>query len=207
MRRRWFPLVGGVAAAGVAVLSARGRGKQLDRSLYRALNGTGGPVRDLFFKAITELGSIWASSAAASVMAARKRHREGMDALGAAVAMWALGQGLKRVVGRPRPYLALDDYRLLIAKPKGTTWPSSHPAVLLAFATVASRDLDVSPPAKAGLLATAAVVGISRVYLGVHFPADVAGGLLLGRAVADMWSAVVSPKLIGQLPSVASPLQ
>src|SRR4029453_13221332 len=44
------------------------------------------------------------------------------------------GQGLKRVFGRPRPYDAgLDEVHLRIERPNGTSWPSSHPAVLLSF--------------------------------------------------------------------------
>jgi undecaprenyl-diphosphatase len=42
----------------------------------------------------------------------------------------------------------------------------------------------------------AGAVGVSRVYLGVHYPADVAGGLLLGRAVADAWTSSVSPRVL-----------
>ena len=66
----------------------------------------------------------------------------------------------------------------------GTSWPSSHPAVLLAFVTVASRQLGAGPPARTALDLLAAVVAVSRVYVGVHYPSDVAAGLLLGRGVA-----------------------
>ena len=207
MSRRWFPLVGGAAAAAVALISARGRGQAQDRRLYRLINANGSRNADSLFKGVTEFGSIWASGGAAVVVAVRGRRREAIDAFGAALAMWGLGQALKRFVGRPRPYAALEDFRLLIEKPRGTTWPSSHPAVFLAFTTVASRDLDLPVAGRTAVLCFAGVVGLSRVYLGVHYPADVAGGLLLGRAVADIWSAAVSPAVLGRLPHVAAPVQ
>ncbi|MGH2738414.1 MAG: phosphatase PAP2 family protein [Actinomycetota bacterium] len=43
----------------------------------------------------------------------------------------------------------------------------------------------------------AGAVGASRVSLGVHYPADVMGGLLLGRAVAEAWSRTVSLRVLG----------
>ncbi|MDQ3991589.1 MAG: phosphatase PAP2 family protein [Actinomycetota bacterium] len=42
----------------------------------------------------------------------------------------------------------------------------------------------------------AGLVAASRVYLGVHYPADVVGGLLVGRSIADAWSATVSPRVL-----------
>jgi membrane-associated phospholipid phosphatase len=207
VRRRWFPALAGVAALGIAVVTARGRGQRLDRKVYRALNGTGGPLADAFFASVTEFGSIWASAGAAAAVARSGRRREAVDAMGAAGAMWVLGQILKRIVLRPRPYAALEQFRLLIRKPRGTTWPSSHPAVLLAFVSVAARNLGARDPVKSGVLALAGLVGLSRVYLGVHYPADVAGGLLLGRGVADLWSAVISPHVLGRLPDVSAPVQ
>lgn len=207
MKRRWFPAVAALGALGVAVMTARGRGQEVDRRLYRLVNRARGPFPDALFKGVTEFGSIWASGGAAVTLAARARRREALDAFGAALTMWWLGQVLKKVIGRPRPYAALQDFRLLIARPRGTTWPSSHPAVVLAFVTVAARDLDLAAPVKAGLVVLPVLVAVSRVYLGVHFPADVAGGLLLGRAVGDSWSSLISPRVLGRLPSIGAPVE
>ena len=205
VRSRWIPAVAGVGALAVSVLSARGRGQALDRRLYRAVNRGGGALADTFFRSVTELGSLWASVGGTVALTGARRRREALDAMGAALAMWLLGQGLKRLWRRPRPYRALEEVRLLIAEPSGTTWPSSHPAVLLAFVTVAARDLDASPTVRAAVAALAGSVGLSRIYLGVHYPADVLGGLLLGRGVADLWTAMASPRILGRLPTVTVP--
>jgi undecaprenyl-diphosphatase len=194
--RPWMPIALGASAVAVAALTAAGPGKKLDTGVYRLGNANHGAWADAIFKSITELGSITASAAAAAVLARLGRRREGMQALGAATAMWALGQIAKKALLRPRPYHALGDIRLLVHEPKGTSWPSSHPAVLLAFVTVAGRGLGLSPGARAGLAALAGAVGVSRVYVGVHYPADVVGGLLLGKGVADLWSLLSPSRLM-----------
>ena len=188
----------GLLALGLAFVTIRGRGRRADDRLFARLNsGVQTPALDRLFRGVTELGSLWASIAAAAAIAASGRRREATDALGAAVATWLAGQGLKRVFNRLRPYeVEGHEHRLLIARPSGASWPSSHPAVLLSFVTVAGRDLGLAPAARVGLTCLAAAVGVSRVYLGVHYPADVAGGLLLGRAVADTWSGSVSPRVV-----------
>jgi membrane-associated phospholipid phosphatase len=169
------------------------------------VNANGSATGDRFFTSITELGSIWASAGAAAVLGAGGRRREALDALGAAGAMWLLGQGLKRLFVRPRPYDALPGVRLLIHRPSGTSWPSSHPAVLVAFVTVACRDLGVSSGVRTALAGLAGAVGVSRISLGVHYPGDVAGGFLLGRSVAAAWTALVSPLVLGRASSETPP--
>jgi undecaprenyl-diphosphatase len=197
-RRRAAALA--LVALALAVATVEGRGRFLDDRLFGwANNRSRHPALDAFLRAVTELGSVWASAAAAAALATGGRRRAAGDALGAAGAMWLVGQGLKRVFRRVRPYDARlpGPPRLLIGKPRGASWPSSHPAVLLAFVTVAGRDLDLTTGARRALVGLAGLIGASRVYLGVHYPADVAGGLLLGRALADVWSRTVSPRVLG----------
>lgn len=186
-------LAGAAVAAGVFV--SGGSGRRADAEAFRALNLDRGPTADSLSTGITELGSIWASIGAAAVLAAGGRRRAAAKGLGAASVAWLAGQGLKRVFLRPRPYETDRDggdgeagVRLLIGPPHSASWPSSHPAVLLAFVTVAGRELGLSRPARAALTGLAAAVGVSRTHVGVHYPGDVVGGLLLGRAVADAWS-------------------
>src|SRR6185503_10510101 len=175
----------GSAALAVGAWSSSGPGRERDLEAFREGNRDRGPGADRFFRGVTELGSIWASVVAAALKTKTGHRRAAGRGLAAASITWVAGQGLKRVFGRPRPYDAgLDGMHLRIERPNGTSWPSSHPAVLLSFLTVTSRDLGAGAVARAALDGLAATIGTSRVYVGAHFPSDVAGGILLGKSVA-----------------------
>jgi len=176
----------GGAALAIGVAASGGPGRDADERAFRAVNGAADPRLDRTAGAITELGSIWASIGAAAVLALAGHRRAAGRGIVAAGSAWLLGQGLKRVFERPRPYEAdAEGTRLLIGTPRASSWPSSHPAVLLAFVEAAGRDAGLRPAARVALTGLAGAVGVSRVVVGVHYPADVAGGLLLGRAVAE----------------------
>ena len=89
----------------------------------------------------------------------------------------ALVDGLKEWIGRPRPNLGVDWL------PQSLAYPSGHSAnSMAAFLATA---LIVAPPAHRGPLAAGAitlsiVVGLSRIFLGVHWPTDVIGGWTIG---------------------------
>jgi membrane-associated phospholipid phosphatase len=182
------------AAVAVGAWTSSGRGRDLDGEAFRALNRHRGAGADAFFTGVTELGSILASAGAATVLAVSGRPRAAVKAFAAAGTAWLVGQGLKKVFLRPRPYTSDPDRtRLMIGAPRATSWPSSHPAVFIAFATAAGRELGVGAPTRAALGALGLAVGASRTYVGVHYPADVVGGILVGRAVGELFAEPNAP--------------
>jgi membrane-associated phospholipid phosphatase len=180
-------LFAGACAVGVAVTN-HPEIAEADRDLFDAVNEGHGPEADRVFVTVTELGSLYASGAAAGTLVALGRGRTAVRAFGATCATWLVLQGMKKLVDRPRPLDAdPDGTRQLIARPNGMSWPSSHPAVLTTFTRVAARDLELGLAGRGALSALDATVATSRVYLGVHYPSDVISGLLIGRAVARLW--------------------
>jgi undecaprenyl-diphosphatase len=193
LRRAFGRITWGAAlAAGGAVIGhvalRTEDGRELDENLFKAVNAEHGEMPDRFFAGVTELGSMYAAAAAAAALALSGRRREGARALAGAGATWLLLQGVKRLVDRPRPFHANPEgTRRMIAEPHGTSWPSSHPAVLTTFTRVAARELGIGALGRAALSGLDASVAASRVSLGVHYPSDVVSGLLFGRAVARLW--------------------
>lgn len=123
-------------------------------------------------------------------------HRRRAQALVFAVTVLAaqlISDGLKLWIGRPRPTL-VSHLDLVYSN----SFPSGHalmtPVVYLTLAGILAAG-ERRPGERALLLGGAAVltaaVGISRVYLGVHWPTDVLAGWILGAAIALAASLVL----------------
>jgi undecaprenyl-diphosphatase len=91
----------------------------------------------------------------------------------------------KDAVARPRPIIPKSDY--LIAADAEFAFPSGHALIVSAGATVALLLFNNTPRrivVSLALALEAALVCISRVYVGGHYPLDVLGGILLGVGVS-----------------------
>jgi undecaprenyl-diphosphatase len=88
---------------------------------------------------------------------------------------------LKPIFDRPRPFEAIPALEVIDARPATPSFPSGHAAMAVAGAIAGSRML---APAGWVLWPLGAIVAISRVYVGVHWPSDVAAGALVGLACA-----------------------
>jgi membrane protein DedA with SNARE-associated domain/membrane-associated phospholipid phosphatase len=144
-------------------------------------------------KVITGLGSapvVWPLAAIAALALAVRRRLAETGVLVAGMAVLILGvHELKEVVDRPRPAGGLVGF-------SGASFPSGHAAystfyVWLAVTTV----IRLRPGMARGALVIAAglvlagLIGLSRVYLGVHYMSDVSGGWATGAAAFSLCAA------------------
>jgi membrane protein DedA with SNARE-associated domain/membrane-associated phospholipid phosphatase len=145
-------------------------------------------------KVVTALGSsavvLPLAALAAAALAARRRWAE-LGVLLAGIALIVLGfHELKAAVDRPRPDGALTGFT-------GSSFPSGHAAYSTFYVwgavTIVIR---LRPGMARGAavvvagIALTALVGLSRVYLGVHYMSDVNAGWALGAAAFSLCAAV-----------------
>jgi len=98
--------------------------------------------------------------------------------LGAAAGIATLlSQALKRSLTRRRPDASIAGFEPLAANPDRFSFPSGHTAAAFGVAVAFAGEPHGLGP---GALLLATGIGLSRVYLGAHYPLDVAAGAVLG---------------------------
>jgi undecaprenyl-diphosphatase len=134
---------------------------------------------------ITHFGGTWPSLLAASapLIACCALHQASRLALATLVVSHLIVQVVKRTVVRGRP-AKVERSVNLVREPDCFSFPSGHSAASMSVALAYGTSF---PAWAAPLLLVAAVVGFSRVRLGVHYPSDV----LVGQLVAAATGAAV----------------
>jgi undecaprenyl-diphosphatase len=90
---------------------------------------------------------------------------------------------LKNLIRRDRPCDRFDHFSAHIKPSDRFSFPSGHAAAAFTFAAVM---VAYYPSLLGPLYAVAALIGASRVLLGVHFPTDILAGALLGFCSAQL---------------------
>jgi undecaprenyl-diphosphatase len=162
----------------------------LDVALFRAVNDqTGVAFLDAFFIFLTKFNQSWWIAALATIFIFIRRKWEGVTVLllcvvAIAIADQTASHLFKPLVQRTRPCFELANVHLLINQVRSFSFASSHAANTAAVATVLffffarSRVLDKVFVWTMSVYAF--LVGLSRIYVGVHYPSDVLGGFLIG---------------------------
>jgi membrane-associated phospholipid phosphatase len=98
------------------------------------------------------------------------------------VTLWLVVELLKLVVHRSRPFIRLTQARIVGLRAIGRSFPSGHTSQVFFMATLTAQHLHASVWVVFLLYATALLVGITRMYVGAHYPRDVLAGAILGSA-------------------------
>lgn len=121
-----------------------------------------------------DMGAVWLLISVGLCLTKRER-RTGITGLCAVgLSVMVNNVFLKHLIARARPFEVIQNLVPLISKPTDYSFPSGHTACSFAVAFLLFRKL----PKKYGIpcLILAALIGFSRIYLGVHYLSDVLVG-------------------------------
>ena len=149
------------------------------------------PINDFFFVQITSLGEqgLFCIVLAVLFLTDQRTRTLGLVvAIALAFDFLLCNLSLKVIFNRTRPYEYVD-VELITARPHDASFPSGHTAICfsLAFALFFCRVRGWKTA-----MAVSSLVAFSRLYLHVHFPTDVLGGIVCGL-IAGLFASFFDP--------------
>ncbi len=146
-------------------------------------NTVGGEIMDFLMTGISALGNagvLWVLAAVAMMISKRYRKAGFAVAIGLVIGLAVGNVILKNLVARPRPCWIFEVPQMLITVPGDYSFPSGH-----TLSSFISAFVIFDANKRWGIVAfvVAAVMAFSRMYLFVHFPTDILGGIVLAAAI------------------------
>jgi undecaprenyl-diphosphatase len=159
----------------------------LDESVFRSLNQAGSNLGlDLLMVALAIIGMTYILVFVGPVLWWKKHRELGFDVVVLLIVSDLVAESLKLLFMRERPLDVLTDVNKLswgfFTNATTMSFPSGHASRAFAMATLIA--LGTRPRVGAAAFVFAALVGLSRIYLGLHWPSDVLAGAVLGVTLA-----------------------
>lgn len=137
---------------------------------------------DNLMRLITEFGNSIVTGLLAIFLAVNVDRAVAYSFVLGSLLLWLIVETIKALFRRARPFTTLQDVRVVGEKARGKSFPSGHTCQAFFTATLLIRHYDGGAVFYLLLYAIAGLVGITRMYMGMHYPRDVLGGAALGTS-------------------------
>ncbi len=150
--------------------------------LFFNVRGPRPPWLDWTMLGFTQIGNGIASLTIALVLLLAGDRLLAYELILGTLTLWLVVELLKALTHRSRPFIKLIQTRIVGYRAGGRSFPSGHTSQAFFMATLIAQHFHVSIWGVFLLYATALLVGLTRMYVGAHYPRDVLAGAILGTA-------------------------
>jgi membrane-associated phospholipid phosphatase len=168
----------------VAISLVWSTGQRLDAWVFLSINMRGSPPLwlDRIMLGFTQVGNGLTSLAIAVIFFIASERFLAYELILGTLTLWLVVEMVKFIIHRPRPFIRLTQARIVGYRPIGRSFPSGHTSQAFFMATLLAQHFHASVWLLILLYAIALLVGITRLYVGAHYPRDVLAGAILGSA-------------------------
>jgi membrane-associated phospholipid phosphatase len=166
----------------VAVSLVWSAGQRLDvwAFLFFNLHGRRPLWLDRMMLGFTQIGGGISALAIGLVLYSTGNRQVAYEIILGTLTLWIVVELVKAVVRRSRPFIRVTQARIVGYRAVGRSFPSGHTSQAFFMATLLARHFHASVWAVFLLYAIALIVGLTRMYVGAHYPRDVLAGAILG---------------------------
>lgn len=159
-------------------------GRPFDLMFFKLLNKSGNrPIwLDMTMLGVTQLGNFLFALGIFFLLLVSGYRLLAYELLLGVLTLGLVVQFMKVLIRRTRPYDRLKNIRIVGYKDAGHSFPSGHTSQAFFMSSLLLHYYQVTIGIWILLYGVALVVGITRIYVGMHYPRDVMGGAILGTS-------------------------
>ncbi len=189
----WTNLCSGIKAQGplaiivlffsltaVSLVWSKGQSIDVWVFMYFNTNERHTPWLDWTMLGLTQIGNGIFAMMIAFIFFLRGDHLLAYEFALGTLTLWLVVELIKILIQRTRPYIKLNKIRIVGSRASGYSFPSGHTSQTFFMATLVTHYFAVNVSISLVLYLIAVLVGITRIYVGMHYPRDVLGGAIFG---------------------------
>jgi membrane-associated phospholipid phosphatase len=175
-------MIFGFSLLALSLLWSAGQRMDTWTFLFFNFRGRHPPWLDRLMWGCTQIGNGLVSAVLALILFLAGHHLLAYGLILGVLTLWLVVELVKALVRRRRPFIRLSQARIVGRRAGGRSFPSGHTSQAFFMATLLAGYFHIGVWAMCLLYAIALLVGITRIYVGAHYPRDVLAGAILGSA-------------------------